>query len=55
MWSKSEVLEAGQQSSETSGKGLAQGSSDFSGGLVHEYVHRFICDGKVAEMLRVGA
>ena len=52
MWSKSDVLKAGQQSLQTSGKGLAQGSSNFSGRLVHECVHRFICDGKVAGMLR---
>lgn len=49
------MLEDGQQSLETSGKGLAQGSSDVSGGLVHECVHRFVCDWKVTEMLRGGA
>lgn len=52
MWSKSDVLKAGQQSLQTSGKGLTQGSSNFSGRLVHECVHRFIRDGKVAGMLR---
>lgn len=55
MWSRSDVLEDGQQSLETSGKGWAQGSSDVSGGLVHECVHRFVCDWKVTEMLRGGA
>lgn len=54
MWSKSDVLKAGQQSLQTSVKGLAQGSSNFSDGLVHECVHRFIRDGKVAGMLRAG-
>lgn len=52
MWSRSDVLEDGQQSLETSGKGWAQGSSDVSSGLVHECVHRFVCDWKVTEMLR---
>lgn len=55
MWSRSDVLEDGQQSLETSRKGWAEGSSDISGGLVHECVHRFVYDGKVAEMLRGGA
>lgn len=50
MCSNTDMLKDGHQSSETFGKWLAQGEL-WLHLLVHECVHRWICDGKVAEIL----